>query len=210
MKRYNYFNSQWVLLGIIAPILVFFLAMNSVYAYFTATTTQKQTSNTTSIIQIGFTDATNATINSVTVTENTKILPGQTIQINGGIKNTGSASFYALIEICLYITKVGGTETIIQSDVYTITQQGLKQLEFSDEQDKYTTEACALNYNTTTNVGESINFSTSYEFGFYEYDNTYQGATFRYSITAYAIQKFVIEDAVEATNLIAEQITSLS
>ena len=95
-----------VLLGIIIPFLVFFISMNTTYAYFTATASKQESSTNTATIRINFSDVgysatntNNAIVSSSKTTSVRNILPGDTLKVNGSIITLGSASCYLIFEI---------------------------------------------------------------------------------------------------------------
>ena len=187
MKKYTYSNSKWVLLGMILPILAFFFSLNVVYAYFTASATSGNVNVPTGAIKIGFVEEELGVKLAETETVVENILPGYTIDVCGTIKNVGTVSLYAVVEVEL---KLDGS--LVHSEY--LTPSGTK-LVYDSINKKYTTEA-----QTMAKDEEQI-FTFTYKFDFYKYDNTYNGKEVKVNIAVHAIQTYNVT-AVDATNML--------
>lgn len=205
LKKLNSIDKNWLILGIVLPILCFFLSMASVYAYFTASVSQEEMDFTTAVINIGFTNDTTATINNQTFTAETKLLPGQTLNITGKVKNTGTADVYIILKFDIFVTKVGESQTNVHSKFYTFENSTLTELTFDPSSYETAQGAYNLTYNKTTSIGSEIAFALNYEFDFYEYDNSFQNADMHYEVNAYGIQVKNVDDASLAAKLLIEK-----
>ena len=176
MKKYTYSDSKWVLLGMIVPILMFFFAMNSVYAYFTATATPQSASVSTGIIKLEFSEGINATQNSVAVVDGAIIYPGQSFNFAGTIKNSGNASLYAILVWDVVLVD-GDSEEVLLTEYYT--PAGVK---LTKNLDNTYSSAQEMAKNATQS------FSLNYDFDFNEIGNDYQGKTVKFVFNARGIQ----------------------
>ncbi len=113
LKKYNRIDLKIVLLGIILPILAFFISMSGVYAYFTARANKEQSSSSTGIVRISTSDD-QLMINGLASTSDSKLLPGDTITYSGKVYNNGTVAEYVIIE---FEVKIDGVRTIYS--VYT-------------------------------------------------------------------------------------------
>lgn len=184
-----------LLLWIVLPILAFFVSMNATYAYFTSSVEKQSASNSTGIIKIIFTDETKELINTEEITESTKILPGETLRVSGAIKNSGTASCYAILKFNIKVKRSNETEAVDKlTKYYSFNNSTLTEIIATDD---------AYNVNAfTLNVDQIKNIDIAYEFDFFEYDNTYKNATATYSLSACAIQTANLTDVVEATRIL--------
>ena len=113
MKKYNSYSFKWLLIWIILPILLFFIAMSSVYAYFTATAKSQEGELSTAIIRVGFSEDTASSIVNSNDVITTNVLPGSTIVVNGSVVNTGTMPIYSILEFL--ITVEGETNPVEQA-----------------------------------------------------------------------------------------------
>ncbi len=193
MKKYNTVNFKWLLLWIITPILLFFIAMGSVYAYFTATARRQEADLTTAIIRVGFSDSTATNIVDANSVVSTNILPGSTINVSGAVQNIGTMPLYAILE---FIVTIDGEASPVEHAYFTATGADLVY-----SNGNYTAA-------TQISVGTGSNFQISYNFDFDQYDNTYMGRAVQVELIAHAIQVENIASAVEASNIMMEAINS--
>lgn len=209
LKKYNRIDCNWMIVSIVLPMLMFFLSMASVYAYFTATATKKESELTTAIIRVGFTDDTAATISSNSITDSSRIVPGETLKISGAVQNIGNSDIYTIIHYELFTQKVNEEEIQIVDKYYTFDGSTMVEIaELTSVNNSHTESARTLTADKTTMLGETVNFNLNHKFDFYEYDNTYQNGTVRYLVTAHAIQVANIDDAELATNLLMDNIST--
>lgn len=193
MKKYTYSNSRWVLLGLIAPILMFFFAMNSVYAYFTATAQSQKSSVSTGSIKLEFTEDISTTQNAIAVVEGTAIYPGQTFNFSGTVKNTGNSSLYAILVWNVVVVNEDDSETILYTEYYTPTGAKLTK----NDDDSYS-GAVTMAQNATQT------FNLEYSFGFYDNSlNEHQGKEVKFVFNARGIQTVHITQD-EATQRLVE------
>lgn len=203
LKKYNAVNNKWLLFGLVIPILLFLLSYNAVFAYFTASASEKQASTQTAIVRIGFKEdangdkATHEIIsNSATSTVKT-VLPGDTINAKATIENTGNVPIYCIINFKLNIETSEGLTEEISNDFYTFTSTGtLTKIALSDT---YTESACLIAANGT------VNLTVPTEFLGASYNNDYKNALVTYTFTGYAIQT----SGLTPTTAIAELVTGL-
>lgn len=193
-------------MGIVLPILVFFISMNATYAYFSAKTSGEAPVST-AVLTIDFSNNTSTTIDSNTITNSTRIIPGQTIAINTSIENTGSCDVYAIIELKIEVTRFGESdkETVL-SKCYSF--DGTTPVEVLETgENTYSTTAIILeapNENKTNNYLKT--FSLPYLIDFNTYGNEYQNGTLTYSLVGHAIQKDFIDNANTATEILLNNI----
>ena len=174
-----------VLLGIIIPFLVFFISLNTVYAYFTASSTLSGKTTKTATVELSFKADGASTIVATTESGTAKIIPGDTLTIGGKVFNVGSADAYAVLVYTLKIKKTSSSyaETIAK-----------KYLTFDTNSNLVEITGTTGNYNCLASQIVVNNFKTlsgkllQYKFNAAEFDNTYQNAKIFYEISAYGIQ----------------------
>ncbi|MBE5741107.1 MAG: hypothetical protein E7351_01050 [Clostridiales bacterium] len=193
-------NSNWLLWGIILPILVFFVSMNTVFSYFTASVGEQRSSISTGIIRIGFSDDTktnNVLVSSSSAEDITYIVPGDTLAFSGSVVNTGNAGIYVILRLNISLTKTNGTENI--KKYYTYVNSTLTEIPATG----YTQKAFVL---ATENAKQDILIEYSFADSF---GDEYKNATGSYDLTAYAVQTANISDT-EATSLLMTKATANS
>ena len=201
MKKYNKFNYNTFFLWITSSLLVFLLAINITYAYFSAKTLS-QTTTETAVLTIKFSDDTTMSVNSQTIVDGIKLLPGDSLTATGKIENNGELKVYTLIKFDIQVEKTSEEEpSKVATKYYTFVGDVLTEI--TENNETYSHNAF------TINNSDSINFSISYEFDFYEFDNEYMNATVSYTLTALAIQHASIDSATSATSLLMEQAKTL-
>lgn len=202
MKKYNNVNNKWIVWGIIIPILCFFISMNAVFAYFTATTTEKYAHTQTGIIAINFTEDTAANEiqeGEVTVSR-TLLMPGDTLIAKATLKNIGTSPAYCIFKLNLKITKNGSTESkTVVNKFYSLEEDKSTLVHLVPTGDEYTEPAFILAKD------EELQLRIPHKFEGADYDNSYKNATVTYTISAYAIQVANIDNGVDATNLLIDK-----
>ena len=193
----NTVNNKWVLFGIILPLIVFLLAMNIVYALFTASSkTLASDGHNTSSIKIGFSSGT--TLNGTEISSAsgtiTNLLPGDTITLAGAVENNGASDLYFIINFKLTMT-VNNNVIVMASSNYTFNGNTIVALDGENYTDA-----------TSLAVSGSKNFTLNYTLDV-NYDNTYQGATIGYNLSGYAIQT-VGNTATSAATYLIEHFAS--
>lgn len=182
-------------MGVVIPILIFLLCLNTTYAYFTAST-NKQGDFSTGIISVSFTDETSTKVKSDSVVKQTTIIqPGQSINITGGVKNDSEYDIYAIIYVEILVE---GEAENIYSAYYTANGN------LVDVVDGVSTTAA-----TKITASQTVNFSVDYELDFFALGNNYMGKKIYTSYRALAIQFAGMANAVEATNLLISEIKIL-
>ncbi len=200
-------------LGLVLPILLFFVGLNFVYAYFTASANPTNSNGVTGIIRVGFTDnTTTKEINSASIGDSTKLVPGDVLSISGAVENKGTAPIYAVLNFEIKITKSdSSTETISRfytmkdTTLTTLTgnESNLLPISASGVENEYLQTAFYLNEPTQEEGEDPVYdfspFKLTYTFDGNTYDNSYQDALVEYRATAYAIQTVnLTEDATKA------------
>lgn len=189
MKKYTGLGRKWVLMWIVIPILAFLLSMSSVYAYFTAVTSNRGGSATTGSVIVKISDENFYTSAGSTSVNLQNVLPGQTLTFAGKVLNDGQYAIYSIIEFSIV---VGGEEVV---DCGYFTADG--KTEICEEYDPLVT------YNvpaTALNINQSVSFSHSYTLDLYDFDDDYQGEQIHFYVYARAIQQQNIASAIVATN----------
>ena len=213
LKKYNKANSNWVFLGLVLPILLFFVGLNFVYAYFTASANPASSNGVTGIIRVGFTNnTTTKEINSASIGDTTKLVPGDVLTISGAVENKGTAPIYAVLNFEIKITKANNeTETISRfytmkdTTLTTLTsnESNLLPISSSGVENEYLQTAFYLNEPTQEEGEDPVYdfspFKLTYIFDGDTYNNSYQDALVEYRATAYAIQTVnLTEDETKA------------
>ena len=193
MKKYNRANKKWYIVGLVLPILLFFVTVNVAYAYFTAVASNRATANTP-IIKISFQDG-SSTVNSTPITGTTTLIPGDSISISGRVNNSGDKDIYAIITFKIQITKQNGATETAVSKYYSLENSKLREIKGSEG--NFSKHAFTLATDETTS-----NFSVSHKFSFNKYNNSYKNALIHYELAADAIQKDGIDTNITATDLI--------
>lgn len=180
-------------MGLVLPVLLFFVAVEIAYAYFTAVATSKG-SAATPVITISFTDA-SAEINAKPITGSTKLIPGETLSVAGKINNTGTADVYAIITFKIKITKQNGLTENKVSKYYTLNNSDLREIKGTAT--NYSYYAFELTQGSSTEI-----FQVEHNFNFNNYNNSYKNAVIEYELAAEAIQKNGIETNISATDIL--------
>ncbi len=208
MKRYNHGNKRSVLMGIVIPILLFFISMTATFAYFTATAEPGKVESQTAYLKINFSDN-NFLANSQAITESVKLLPGDTLSASGTIVNESNVPAYAIVGFKIFAIKQGSSVVEILKDSY-YSFDGANAIEIVKTGDTYTSAIAldAPNENKTNNCKKTFNLS--HTFSFYDYGNEYKNATITYSVKAYAIQTSQIEDGSQATEILLDRFNTIN
>ena len=116
MKRYNRVDRNTWILGILVPILLFFVSLNGTFSYFTASA-QKHVSNTsTAILSIKVVND-QVVVNSAAYTSQ-KIVPGDTLKFTGSLQNLSSIPVYVVAVLNTVVTKTN-TESVTLTKYYS-------------------------------------------------------------------------------------------
>ena len=193
-------NKKFVLLGLVLPILVFFISYSAVFAYFTATSNH-QAQTLSAIVKIGFQDNQNAQKISHEVqtngatSESTNIMPGDTLITNSTIVNEGNVDVYSIFNFKITIEKKDGATVTDVDDYYTFTTDG-SLTKLVAQNGIYTDPACKLTPKQTVEISVSKYFKGSV------YGNEYKNAKVTYAINALAIQTAGLGTPANATNML--------
>ena len=198
LKRYNRLDNHMLIIGVVLPILLFFISMNATYAFFTASAMKKEATARTGIIRIEFNGDLTEQVNSTTVSETTKVLPGDILTLEGVVKNTGNSSCYVILEFKIDIA-TSGEETASSTQTKYYTFSGSTLTEIIETESGYSAVAFTLDENATKS------FTLTYEFDLYVFDNTYKNATANYFVSAYSIQTKNLTDTTAVTTMLLEQ-----
>ncbi len=169
-------------MGMILPVLVFFFAVNTAWAFFTATATEVNKETSTGLIKLVFKSDPTYTVSSVVVADG-YVLPGQSVQINGTLVNQSYSDIYALVKVQASVGGVLGT-----SVYYT---PGGKLVYDGTEYKSYTQDEVTID--APTGSGQSVTYTESpfqvaHGLGFEEYSNTNQGEEIKFYITGLGVQ----------------------
>lgn len=211
LKKYNRVNSNWMILGLVLPILIFFISMNIVYAYFTATATPAVSESKTGVIRIGFTETTTEKINSASIDASQLLVPGDNLEIDGAIENKGLSAVYSILKFDVEISKNNSTlkhitkyYTIKNVDLDAVTEEDNNLTEIAGNEDNYTATAFYLEAANEDKSNTYITpFKITYNFDGAIYGNDYQGANVNYTATAYAIQTVNLTDDASKEQMVA-------
>lgn len=177
MKRYNRIDGNAWILGVLVPILLFFVSMNATYAYFTASTSELTANMSTAVVKIEFA---NDKIQVNTVDYDSQLLtPGDTIKFVGKIQNSDSAAVYAVVVLKTVITKAS-------SDVVTLTKYFTRSnnawVELAIVNNAFNGNCFEMPKNTV------LDFVLDQTLDGADYGIDFMGAGVDFSVSAYAIQ----------------------
>ncbi len=184
-----------ILLGIIAPILAFFVTINFTFSYFTSQSNATASSKTAKLI-IEFSDNTKTYANSDLITADTLLLPGDTIKINGSVENSGNIQTYVILKLEVTIKKPRETTGETDLKFYSFNNSTLQEI--TDNNGTYSCNAFVLNAETNKAFEVTYTLST-------KINDDYQNGTVEYSIQACAIQTVSLPEADQATTLLLQQ-----
>ena len=197
-----------ILTCIIIPIILFFIAISSCYAFFTSQTRKRYGQNSTALLQVSFnSDNHSIAINSQTIAPNQEVLPGDTMEIKGTLENIGSTNAYCILVLSINIEKTGS-----DSADYTFTQAfslaNSKFVEITGTENNYSIQAFSLECaNTNKSNQYSINFALPFTFDGATFDSDFEDAYITYDVSAYAIQQDNIEGGLQAaTNILMKNL----
>lgn len=178
------------------------MSLNTVYAYFTASSTAPAKVTHTGSIDVTFDVDDASSIVATTETGTTKIIPGDTLTLSGTVTNVGTADAYVILAYAIKIQKVGaqGYETLAQNHLTFNAENNL--VEITGTTGNYPNLATLIK--TTENDNSKSFASTNaitYKFDAQTYDNSFQNAKIKYEISAYAIQTAHITQA-DATDML--------
>ncbi len=189
-------------MGIIIPILSFFVAINITFAYFTATTSSSASQSTAKLI-IKVADDTVIYANSNVITNDSVLLPGDTLTAVGSVENNGNINAYVILKLTVSISKAGTTSKLVVCDkIYSFTNSTLQEVVKTGN--TYSCNAFVLNGNATKSL------TIPYTLDFNQIGNDYQNGSVSYSLEACAIQFASIENAQEATTLLIDYLTKMA
>ncbi len=199
MKRYNKGSGYKVILGILLPILAFFVSMHGAYAYFTASTTLDSSKVSLGVLKIRFSGDTSFTLNSQTITGSITAFPGQQFKATAEIENSGDSQTFAIISFKLIVTKSDSSTESPFNSFYTITSDSNVLVPIIENADgTYSQSAFVLDKSAKKS------FTFIYDFDFYQYGNEYKNAHVTYELKAYAIQTANFNTPEDATKALME------
>lgn len=190
--KHFYFALVYIVCFLISTCIGF----GSCYAYFTAKAekTMQLTAGTLNINYVNNssleTDSLilyNSRLGSVELTSSSEVLPGDTIQIRGNVKNLGNIKAY-----CLLKTEVGivnpETSAVESSETLWYTLEGVMVVD-SNSDGKFDTEATTIDKTNSKNV--NVNYLVNPN-----YDNSYSGKMINITLTICSCQY----DAIDLEN----------
>ena len=180
--------------------------MNATFAYFTSSVELDKSTSQTGVIKIAITDDTAWKVNSASISANTKLIPGDTLTVDGTVENAGNAQFYAILQLKINVTKSGETTAeTIANKYYTYSGTTLKEITVKGDGSVTATAFIvdAPNANKTNTYTKA--FSVPYTFDFYQFDNSYKNARVSYSVFAHAIQTKNLTDTTQVTKMLMEE-----
>ncbi len=210
MKKYNSYTNHKILLGILLPILAFFISMNATFAYFSSSAKMEENVSQTGVIKIKITDETAWKVNSASISASTKLVPGDTLSVEGAVENEGTAQFYAILQLKINVTKSGETTAnTVANKYYTYSGTTLKEIVVKGDGSVTSTAFVvdAPNANKTNTYTKT--FSIPYTFDFYQFDNSYKNAKVNYSVYAHALQTKNLADTTSVTKMLMGEILPL-
>lgn len=180
MQRQKRFTLSLVVATIVMLLAIF---LHTTFAYFTSTGTKKGELQfaVLNVNILSSTDGNNFTsLDDSTFTTRyfKNVEPGSTINLNNlQVKNTSDISVYALVKLNVEVSATD-LETISFTEWYNLTGTRVETSNFSVN----TTGATLLGKNKTSN------FAISFVLDGERFDNTYQNATVKTTLSAYAVQ----------------------
>ena len=192
------------------PILAFFISMNATFAYFTSSVDFGESTSQAGIIKIKITDDTAWKVNSASISASTKLIPGDTLNVEGTVENAGNAQFYAILQLKIDVTKSGETTAeTVSNKYYTYSGTTLKEIAVIGDGSVTATAFIvdAPNANKTNTYTKA--FSIPYTFDFYKFNNSYKNAKVNYYVYAHAIQTKNLTDTTSVTKMLMGEILPL-
>ena len=195
-----------ILVGIVAPILIFLLSANFTFAYFTATTQNDKTQNLKSgVIRIAFAQK-NAAEMFGTGALNGELLPGDSITASATIQNHSNGAVFVIVSFKVIQTLNSVTTDLVNSCYAYDASNNLIPITFDEESNTYSPYAFIIDAPSSDVPVPTKNFTLTQDFDFYETTNSFNNAVVSYSIHAYAIQEAALS-AEEATRILMERFT---
>lgn len=195
-----------ILVGIVAPILIFLLSVNFTFAYFTATTQDDKTQDLKSgIIKIAFAQK-NAAEMFGTGALNGELLPGDSITATATIQNHSNGAVFVVVSFKVIQTLNGETTNLINSCYTYDSLNKLTPITFDEETNTYSPYAFVIDAPSNDVPVPTKNVTLTQDFDFFETTNSFNNAVVSYSIHAYAIQEAALS-AEEATKILMERFT---
>lgn len=197
MKKYNRANKNWFLLGILIPIVLFYLSFNVAYAFFTATAKTADGIITTGIMKVQFSEDSEIVMIDESI-ESVFVLPGDTLTITGAVENIGTVPMYALLEVTINIEESRNGQTInyvtAEKNYYRVDTNGTK-IRYDLVNDVYITGCTLINQDVATD------FSIDYTLHGESYGSEYQGKAMQVIVKVYGIQTVNLNDGVSGNTI---------
>lgn len=177
MKRYNRVDRNTWILGILVPILLFFVSLNGTFSYFTASA-QKHVSNTsTAILSIKVIND-QVVVNSAAYTSQ-KIVPGDTLKFTGSLQNLSSIPVYVVAALNTVVTKTN-TESVTLTKYYS--RNNTTWVEIGVSNNKFNANSFEMAKDAT------LSFSFEQLLDGDDFNNDYFGANVKFTLSVFAIQ----------------------
>ena len=177
----------FIYLGIIAATIIIIASMVGLAnAYFTSTADKEGEINFHNVeLQINSTNQNSALFSTAST-----LIPGESISFsNISVKNIGTTDIYSLINLNIYIQRVGYTASV--TDLwYNLDGAGVNYKNISSN----TTNATKLEVNASQNL------NLSYEFRSCKYNNTFKNSSVKITLRAVGIQSANLQEVEEITS----------
>lgn len=190
-----------VLLGMVIPLILFFAVINVTYSFFTSRAEASVSTPATGTLKISLEDP-----YAVSSSGGYEVYPGEDLEIESTIENTGNTPCYSLLKFSVTITpEDNSVETLTESAFYSLDNNGNSKRVVKSGEDYVIA-------NTSTNAtaflmegGDSIDFVLTHTLDGETITNDYQNASIYYSISGFAIQA-----TMTAENAVIELIENIA
>lgn len=181
--------------------------MNATYAYFTAQANSAEAEGTVAIIKVGLTNN-EVQVNSVTVADNSIILPGDEITLKSRIVNSGTASIYSFIAVYWNKSEDNNEVERLGFSVYSFdSNKNLIKMKSYNAITSETTETNMQVMPFELASNEYVDVSLPFTYDGASIGNSWQGVKCLYTLKVYSIQTAKITEQ-QAYNELLTKINS--
>ncbi len=166
------------LVGVVVPILLFFVSMNATYSYFTASAKKQTATGSTAIIRIEMSND-QVQVNSVEY-DSQLLVPGDTLTFTGKLNNTGSSPVYTIMVLKTEIKRTDGQEDTPLIKYYTYASNEWSEMTINNG--AFSLDSFELKNST------SLDFSLDQTLAGEKYGEEYFGASVVFTVSAFSIQ----------------------